>query len=81
MLRSRHPEQATAGPDPLAFVVVLGLSLIAAALFVAGFLAVYTYATPAVELPLVIAIALAFVTLLAVVVLVVAVRRLRGRPG
>jgi hypothetical protein len=56
---------------------VAGLALIAAALFAAAVLAVYTYSTPAVELPLVIAITLAFVTVCIAFLLGLAVRRLR----
>lgn len=61
MLRPRTPRETAALPDPLAAIAVAGLSLIAAALFAAAVLAVYTYSTPDVELPLVIATALAFV--------------------
>ncbi len=82
MLRPRSPSREVHGPDPLAAVAVVGLSLIALALFAAAVLAVYTYATPAVELPLVIATALAFVAVSIAFVLGHAVRRLRmSRSG
>jgi hypothetical protein len=62
MLRSREPEAA--GPsverDPLLSLTVLFLGLIAVGLFAAAILAVYTYSTPGVEAPLVIAISLGF---------------------
>ena len=78
MLRPRTPQPSVARqPDPLAAVAVFGLSLIAAALFVAAILAVYTYSTPDVELPLVVAIALAFVAVTLAFTVGHAVRRVR----
>ena len=78
MLRSRDPEPgSTAPPDALAAITVGLLGGIALALLAAAILAVYTYATPDVELPLVIAISLAFVVVLAVNVLRLATRHLR----
>ena len=76
MLDSRSRERRDAGPDPIASLAVAVLSGIAIALFVAAILAVYTYSTPAVELPLVIAIAVAFAALCAGVVAAIAWRRL-----
>ncbi len=64
-------------PDALAAIPVGLLGGIALALLAAAILAVYTYATPDVELPLVIAISLAFVVVLAVNVLRLAARHLR----
>jgi len=65
MLRPRDPEPAPAPrPDPLASITVGLLGLIALALLAAAILAVYTYSTPAVELPLVIATTAAFVAML-----------------
>lgn len=66
------------GPDPvLAFTVFL-LALIAVGLFLAAFLAVYTYSTPTIEAPLVIALTVAFSVLLVVNVIRLAVRQLRS---
>jgi len=65
MLRSRSPQEAKAQPDPLASLTLFGLAVIAAALLAAAILAVYTYSTPAAELPLVVATALAFGLVLA----------------
>jgi len=78
MLSPRGPEEAVRRPDPLASIVVFGLALIAVGLFVAAILAVYTYSTPAAELPLIVAIALAFVTLFATLLLGLALRRFRA---
>ena len=78
MLRPRTVRHTDARqPDPLVAIAVFGLSLVAAALFVAAILAVYTYSTPDVELPLVVAIALAFVALAFAFIVGHAVRRLR----
>ena len=79
-LDSAEPSAVQPQPrrDPLAAITVLGLSLIALGLFAAAVLAVYTYSTPDVELPLVIAIALAFVAVLAVNLLGFALRQLRA---
>jgi len=60
----------------MAFTVFL-LALIAIGLFLAAFLAVYTYSTPGIEAPLVIAITLAFSLLIVVNVIRLAVRQLR----
>lgn len=65
------------GPDPVVAFTVFMLALIALGLFVAAFLAVYTYSTPAVEAPLVIGLTLAFCLLVVVNVLRLAVRQLR----
>lgn len=80
MLRSREPEAA--GPsverDPLLSLTVLFLGLIAVGLFAAAILAVYTYSTPGVEAPLVIAISLGFGLVLAANLLGRAVREWRA---
>lgn len=78
MLRPREatPQRAP-GPDPVLSFTVAMLVLIAGGLLVAAFLAVYTYSTPAVEQPLVIAIAVAFSLLLVVNVVRLGVRQLR----
>jgi ABC-type uncharacterized transport system permease subunit len=79
MLRPRDPEPApTARPDPLGSITVGVLGLIALGLFAAAILAVYTYSTPAVELPLVITISLAFGALLFINLLRLALRRVRA---
>ena len=81
MLRPRaHDDLSSrgAGPDPIGSVTVFLLGLIALALFVAAILAVYTYSTPGVEVPLVVAIALAFGVVLAINVLGRGVRHLRA---
>ena len=85
MLRPRGLDSAEPSPvqlrprrDPLAAITVLGLSLIALGLFIAAVLAVYTYSTPDVELPLVIAITFVFVAVLAVNLLGLALRQLRA---
>lgn len=79
MLRPREAAPGRPpGPDPvLAFTVFL-LALIALGLFLAGFLAVYTYSTPGIEAPLVIAITVAFSLLLVINVLRLAVRQVRS---
>ena len=78
MLRPREPLPRTPPePDPVAAFTVFTLALIALGLFVAAILAVYTYSTPAVELPLVVAIALAFSLLLLVNLLRLGVRQVR----
>jgi len=64
--------------DPLASLNVAVLVVIALALFAAAILAVYTYSTPAVEAPLVVAIAIAFAALLAVNVVGLTLRQLRA---
>ena len=79
MLRPREPEPVghSAPRDPLLSLTVLLLGLIAVALFAAAILAVYTYSTPGVEAPLVIAISLGFVLVLGANVLRSAVRQWR----
>ena len=66
-------------PDPLSVLTVGALSVIAVGLFIAAVLATYTYSTPNVELPLVIAIALFFVLVAGANLVRLAVRLLR--PG
>jgi len=80
MLRPREPEAAGASVqrDPLLSLTVLLLGLIAVALLAVAILAVYTYSTPGVEAPLVIAISLAFGLVLAANVLGRAVRQWRA---
>ena len=80
MLQSRGgggEERPPRHADPLTSFTVLLLGVIAAGLLVIAILAVYTYSTPDVELPLVIAIALAFSMLLFVNVIGLGVRELR----
>ncbi len=78
MLRPREPlPELPPDTDPVLAFSVFMLALIAIGLFAAAILAVYTYATPNVELPLVIAIALAFSLLLVVNLLRLGVRQLR----
>jgi uncharacterized integral membrane protein len=79
MLDPREPTAQSRRTDPLSAITVGALSVIAVALFAAAVLATYTYATPNVELPLVIAIALFFVVVLGANLLRIAVRHLR--PG
>ena len=80
MLRPREPEPVgpSAQRDPLISLTVLLLGLIAVALLVAAILAVYTYSTPGVELPLVIAISLGFGLVLAANLLGHALRKWRA---
>ena len=61
MLRPREavPERPR-GLDPILAFSVLILALVALGLFLAGFLAVYTYSTPGLEAPLVVGLTLAF---------------------
>ena len=78
MLRSREaPAERPPAPDPVLSFTVFMLAVIAVALFVAAFLAVYTYSTPGVEAPLVIAITLAFSLLLIVNLVRLGIRQLR----
>ena len=78
MLRPREgSSEASTGLDPVLAFSILVLALIAAGLFVAAFLAVYTYSTPGVEAPLVIAITLAFSLILVINVVRVGIRSLR----
>jgi hypothetical protein len=82
MLDPREPAVLRPRTDPVLAVTIAALTAIAAALFVAAILATYTYSTPDVELPLVIAIALCFVAVLGANLLRLAVRHLRaGRLG
>jgi hypothetical protein len=80
MLRRRDPEpvRAATAADPFASITVFVLGSIAVALFAAAILAVYTYSTPAVELPLVIGISLGFSALMLMNLLRLALRRLRS---
>jgi hypothetical protein len=80
MLRSRDPEpvRAASAADPFVSITVAVLGFIALALFVAAVLAVYTYSTPAVELPLVIGISLGFSTLMLLNLFRLAMRRARA---
>ena len=79
MLDPREPAVQSRQKDPVSAITVGALSVIAVALFAAAVLATYTYATPNVELPLVIAITLFFVVVLGANLLRFAVRHLR--PG
>jgi hypothetical protein len=82
MLDPREPADLRPRTDPVQAITIAALTLIAAALFVAAILATYTYSTPDVELPLVIAIALCFVVVLGANLLRLAVRQMRaGRLG
>jgi hypothetical protein len=77
------PREPTAGPvraDPVLSITVGALAVIAVALFVAAVLATYTYSTPGVELPLVIAVALFFVVIVGANIVRIAVRHLRPGP-
>lgn len=80
MLRGREPEPGVPGVagDPVASLTVVFLGVIAVALFVAAILAVYTYSTPGVEVPLVVAIALVFGVVVVLNVLSGAVRLWRA---
>jgi hypothetical protein len=80
MLDPREPAVLRPRTDPVLAITVGALTVIAAALFVAAILATYTYATPDVELPLVIAIALCFVVVLGANLLRLAVRHRRAGP-
>jgi small-conductance mechanosensitive channel len=77
MLDPREPAVQRDREDPVVAFTVGALAVIAVALLVAAVLAVYTYSTPNVELPLVIAIALLFVVVLGANLLRLAVRHLR----
>jgi hypothetical protein len=79
MLDPREPAARGGRADPLLAITVGALTVIAVALFIAAVLATYTYSTPNVELPLVIAIALFFVVVIGANLLRIAVRHLR--PG
>jgi hypothetical protein len=80
MLRRRDPEPARAesAADPFVSITVAILGFIAVALFAAAVLAVYTYSTPAVELPLVIGISLGFSALVLLNLFRLAMRRARA---
>ena len=77
--RDDAPARLDRGADPLGSITVVFLALIGVALFIAAILAVYTYSTPGVEVPMVVAISIAFAAVLAFNVLGHALRRLR--PG
>ena len=78
MLRPREgSSEASTGLDPVQAFSIFVLALIAIGLFVAAFLAVYTYSTPGVEAPLVLAITLAFSLILVINVVRVGIRSLR----
>lgn len=78
MLRPREgSSEASTGLDPVLAFSIFVLALIAAGLFVAAFLAVYTYSTPGVEAPLVLAITVAFSLILVINVVRVGIRSLR----
>jgi small-conductance mechanosensitive channel len=79
MLDPREPTVQSRRTDPVSAITVGGLTIIAVALLVAAVLATYTYSTPGVELPLVIAVALFFVVVVGVNIFRAAVRHLR--PG
>jgi branched-subunit amino acid ABC-type transport system permease component len=82
MLDPREPAALRGRTDPVLSMTVGALAVIAAALLVAAVLATYTYSTPDVELPLIIAIALCFVVVLGVNLVRLALRHLRtGQPG
>jgi uncharacterized integral membrane protein len=80
MLDPREPAVLRSRADPLLAITVGALTVIAVALFAAAVLATYTYSTPNVELPLVIAIALGFVVVLGANLARLAIRHLRTRP-
>lgn len=80
MLDPREPAPARSRPDPVLSITIGALTVVAVALFVAAVLAVYTYSTPGVELPLVIAIALFFVVILGANLLRLVVRHLSTGP-
>ena len=78
MLRPREGStKASTGLDPVQAFSIFVLALIAIGLLVAAFLAVYTYSTPGVEAPLVVAITLAFSLILVINVVRVGIRSLR----
>lgn len=78
MLRPREgSSEASTGLDPVLAFSIFVLALIAIGLLVAAFLAVYTYSTPGVEAPLVLAITLAFSLILVINVVRVGLRSLR----
>ena len=78
MLRPREgSSEASTGLDPVLAFSIFVLALIAIGLLVAAFLAGYTYSTPGVEAPLVLAITLAFSLILVINVVRVGLRSLR----
>ena len=79
MLDPREHALGRVRPDPVLSITIGALSVIALALFAAAVLATYTYSTPDVELPLVIAIALCFVVVVGANLVRIAVRHFR--PG
>ena len=79
MLDSRQSAVRGDRPDPVLSITIGALCVIAIALFAAAVLATYTYSTPDVELPLVIAIALFFVVVVGANLVRIAVRHVR--PG
>jgi uncharacterized integral membrane protein len=82
MLDPREPAALRSRTDPVLSITVGALAVIAVALLVAAVLATYTYSTPNIELPLIIAIALCFVVVLGANLVRLAVRHLRtGQPG
>jgi hypothetical protein len=80
MLDPREPAALRGRTDPLLSITVGALAVIAVALLVAAVLATYTYSTPDIELPLIIAIALCFVAVLGANLVRLAVRYLRTWP-
>jgi uncharacterized integral membrane protein len=80
MLDPREPAVLRSRADPLLAITVGALTVIAVALFAAAVLATYTYSTPNVELPLVIAIVLGFVVVLGANLARLAIRHLRTGP-
>ena len=82
MLDPREPAALRGRTDPVLSITVGALAVIAVALLAAAVLATYTYSTPDVELPLIIAIALCFVVVLGANLVRLAIRHLRtGQPG
>jgi hypothetical protein len=82
MLDPREPAALRGRSDPVLSITVGALAVIAVGLLVAAVLATYTYSTPDVELPLIIAIALCFVVVLGANLVRLAIRHLRtGQPG
>jgi uncharacterized integral membrane protein len=80
MLDPREPAVLRGRTDPVLSITVGALAVIAVALLAAAVLATYTYSTPDIELPLIIAIALCFVVVLAANLARLAVRHLRTGP-
>ena len=78
MLDPREPAALRGRTDPVLSITVGALAVIAVALLAAAVLATYTYSTPNVELPLIIAIALGFVVVLGANLVRLAARHLRS---